>query len=886
MGSLEHEAVAAAQFRAAELARRTVEYHNLREAEHRARDRLGARFTPYPWAAAAAAVLADEVLEDEALMVGLIRELGRQGCSEVALAALDLVLARGGPSASPSPSPGGGGGPRGLAAPSKALFDSALLVCAAEYQDERCMALLARMRQAGVAPDVGSLNLVLTGLCCRGRLEAAVALLEQERAQAAADGGMLVPNSYTVLMILQACNYKRRGAYREAIEAVRALEASGGPANEEVVEALLCVCEAAMHKARSFEAAVEVFAALADLQLADSTRVYNGLLGAAGRAGRWREAQALYVAMQADDIPASLETHTALIQACVVGRALDHALDIFEFLVAGRAAHELVPASITTYNHLIHACHQAGMLEKALEIAAWVQKTGVEFDDNTYEELMATIEVAQLWDEKAMKQALKRNPAVLPAHLRPAPYDAMRVLYLDHLEALQQEELLALEKLGTLGSWAPKSLTKGLMGEQHEQMMREQQQQQTAAAEASGWRGPGGGSGGGGGQLDAEASSVSASGPPLSYRDMAVAMRASMSGQALSCGGGGGGAAAALAAVTGSGMAAESSASSLAGGGGCGSPGLLGGPSMRQLLTSMSMKRIGGSGGPGGPQQGAAAAALSFRPSGMRSVLGPGGMAALPDSPTASSAAASISSPSGAAAAAAASQQQQQQQGAAGGSGSEPAPTGFNHPPTWAQVQVADAATAGPGGTPFVTPQAAAARGPAGVAASGVPLLSLGGGVALALAVEPANLVGQPSAASLGAGSTPRVSARAAVSARSRAGPLPLPGIGGAAVGAGGLPAVVGAGQAGGVGAAAGLSGLSLLSEPSSGAVGQAHGSPRAGAGPLPAAGGSRLRAVNPNLQVAVGGPVSRHDFLPSPLPVMPPSSLGAGSGRRPGGLR
>lgn len=47
-------------------------------------------------------------------------------------------------------------------------------------------------------------------------------------------------------------------------------------------------------------------------------------------------------------------------QACVVGRALDHALDIFEFLVAGRAAHELVPASIQTYNHLIHACHQVG----------------------------------------------------------------------------------------------------------------------------------------------------------------------------------------------------------------------------------------------------------------------------------------------------------------------------------------------------------------------------------------------------------------------------------------------------------------------------------------------------------------------------------------------
>ncbi|KAG2424156.1 hypothetical protein HXX76_014689 [Chlamydomonas incerta] len=861
MGSLEHEAVAAAQFRAAELARRTVEYHSSREAEHRARDRLGGRFTPYPWADAAAAVLADEVLEDEELVVALIRELGRQGCSEVALAALDLVLSRGaagGAGAGPGAAGGAGPGPGGLP-PSKALFDSALLVCAAEYQDERCVALFHRMQLAGVEVDVGSLNLALTGLCCRGRLEEAMQLLQDARQDS---GGALTPNSFTVLMILQACNYKRRGAYREAINAVRALEVSGRPANEEVVEALLCVCEAAMHKAPSFEAAVEVFSALAELQLADSTRVYNGLLGAAGRAGRWREAQALYVAMQADDIPASLETHTALIQACVVGRALDHALDIFEFLVAGRAAHELVPASITTYNHLIHACHQAGMLEKALEIAAWVQKTGVEFDDETYEELMATIEVAQLWDEKAMKQALKRHPAVLPKHLRPAPYDAMRVLYLDHLETLQQEELLALEKLGTLGSWAPKSLTKGLMGEQHEQMMREQQQAAAAAAaagaggnwaasaEVSSWRGPGAGG------LDAEASTASAGGPQLSYRDMATAMRASMPALAF-----GGGAAAAIAAVSGGGLGGESSASSLAGGGGgpaAGGPPAAG-PSMRQLLTSMSMKRIAGA-GQGGPGAGSAATALSFRAPGMRSVLGATGTAAVPDSPTASSAAASASSPVGAAAAAG-----PQQQGAAGG-GSDSAPTGFNQPPTWAQVQVADAATAGPGGTPFVTPQAAAVRGSA---ASTVPPLSLGSG--LALAVEPANLLGQPSAGSLGG--TPRVSARGAPSARARAVPPPV--VAGGAVGTGGLPAV---------GGAVSVSGLSPLAESSSG-VGPGQGSPRGAGGPLPAAPGHRLRALNPSLQVAVGGPVS-HDFLPSPLPIMPPTSLGAGSGRRPGGLR
>ncbi len=43
----------------------------------------------------------------------------------------------------------------------------------------------------------------------------------------------------------------------------------------------------------------------------------------------------------------------------MVGRCLEAALDMWEYLVAGRAAHEPLPASRATYNHLLHACHQA-----------------------------------------------------------------------------------------------------------------------------------------------------------------------------------------------------------------------------------------------------------------------------------------------------------------------------------------------------------------------------------------------------------------------------------------------------------------------------------------------------------------------------------------------
>ncbi len=42
------------------------------------------------------------------------------------------------------------------------------------------------------------------------------------------------------------------------------------------------------------------------------------------------------------------------------------------------------------------------MLEKALEIARWVTSTGTEWDATTYSELMSTVEIAQIWDNKVV----------------------------------------------------------------------------------------------------------------------------------------------------------------------------------------------------------------------------------------------------------------------------------------------------------------------------------------------------------------------------------------------------------------------------------------------------------------------------------------------------
>ncbi|KAG2482285.1 hypothetical protein HYH03_018770 [Edaphochlamys debaryana] len=867
------DALAAARFRARELARKTVDYHRAREAERRFRDRPARRHAPFPWAAAAEAVLADEAVEDEATAVALIKELGEQGCSELALAALDLLLSRGPP----------------LAPPSRPLLDAALGVCALEAQDGRCMELYGRMQALGLPPDLGSANLVLTALCVRGRLEAAVGVLAGLR------GAGVAPNTYSVLMLLQACNFKRRGAYREAIEAVQSLEAGGRPASEEVIEALLQVCEAAMHKAPSFEAALSVFEALSGLQLADSTRAYNALLGAAGRCGRWREAQALYAAMAADEVPPSLETHTALIQACVVGRALDHALDIFEYLVAGRAAHEAVPASIATYNHLIHACHQAGMLEKALEIAAWVQRSGVAFDADTYTELLGTIEVAQLWDAKALRGALAGGaPALLPGHLRPAPYDAMRVMYLDHLDALQQEELLALEKLGPGGSWASRSLTRGALGlgldpgepsGGYAPHMPHQHQPYAggpagaASLETLGLGGPASarGPGGGGtteqGGMEMEPSGPqgpgpmwgphgpglgahSSSGGAVSSRELIAALRASVSAAVSEAGGVG-------TASGGAGVPAAAAAAAavplrrrlpLA---------LSRAPSMRALLGSLSVRRNSvGQAGLG-----------TFRAGGSSSIPAPPAPAA---------------------------------------------PTGFYDPPSWAQAQVVDSATAGPGGTPFLAytaqaypaqpypqyapqqqAQAQAQQGPGpGATAQGLQGASSG---ALAPGFVPPLPLPALEAANAplygGASATSLAHAPGSATARGSArGPGPGYGsFGGAGGSGGGGPGSSPLRSSGLVAAAAALASqcsgsLPRLADPLAGpgpgmGPGAALGSPRApsGLGPgsaRPAKGGSGLRVGV--LGLGPSGPEA--DFVPSPLPVLAHSGGPHGAQGGPGG--
>ncbi|KAL6747667.1 hypothetical protein V8C86DRAFT_2901986 [Haematococcus lacustris] len=477
--------VEAAAYRASQVCLRLKDHLRASEAETSTRERYNRRATKDPSSCAAVveSVLRYELL-DEASAGFLIRDLARPGSAELALATAQYLLTK---------------QPRLGATAS--VVDAALTVAAtACFRPDAAKQWYGRRAGLQLPPSLCACNMAITAASHSGDVDWALQVLEDIRRQG------LQPNDYTLIMVLQAANYKRRGRHKEAVRALAYLPPHL-PLSSEVMDLLLAVFEAAIFHAASLEQAEQVFAEVQGLGLADSTRVYNALLRWCARRGHWRRAQQHFQAMAAQDIPADTATFHALINACVEGGALEAALDIYECLVAGREVAEPIAADISTYNALIKACHQAGLLEKALEIASWVMSSGVQFDGTTYDELIATLEIAQLWDVKAAKGIssgsflaskverkdhcfaapgrapgagqltrleASRNPVatvrsgmeftLFPDQLRPAPFDGLRFMYLDHLEDLQEEAALAALKLRT-SSWAASTLMRGGRGQ-------------------------------------------------------------------------------------------------------------------------------------------------------------------------------------------------------------------------------------------------------------------------------------------------------------------------------------------------------------------------------------------------------------------------------------
>jgi pentatricopeptide repeat protein len=90
-----------------------------------------------------------------------------------------------------------------------------------------------------------------------------------------------------------------------------------------VLQALLDVCRAAIHKAGSVEAALRVVRDLAAAGLARHEGIHTQLIQTCGRLRRWQEAVAAFEGMEAVGVRATTETFNSLILACVRGGQLD-----------------------------------------------------------------------------------------------------------------------------------------------------------------------------------------------------------------------------------------------------------------------------------------------------------------------------------------------------------------------------------------------------------------------------------------------------------------------------------------------------------------------------------------------------------------------------------
>lgn len=118
-------------------------------------------------------------------------------------------------------------------------------------------------------------------------------------------------------------------------------------------------------------------------------------------------------------------------------------------MVAGCGNRSVIPQTSETLRLLFQGCHQAGALEKALEVLSWMHISHVKPTAEMYRHLEDTIDIVQLWDRNVLVNggagkdlgktstinsqyaapASQLHNAIMPAWLRPAPFDGKRTLY-------------------------------------------------------------------------------------------------------------------------------------------------------------------------------------------------------------------------------------------------------------------------------------------------------------------------------------------------------------------------------------------------------------------------------------------------------------------------
>lgn len=167
--------------------RAAQECHRARDWERRQRDRFNRRHSPYPWPDACAAVLQDEELDPETTAF-LIQELARQGCAEVAQAAVLQLRKR-----VPSPV-------------TRRVLCAALSAAAGHYDPKPALELYRMLRDdddGGL--DLAIANLTLAACSHGGDMDSVMAVLQDMQVRAPCLHACAMPACEKAARSMHAC---------------------------------------------------------------------------------------------------------------------------------------------------------------------------------------------------------------------------------------------------------------------------------------------------------------------------------------------------------------------------------------------------------------------------------------------------------------------------------------------------------------------------------------------------------------------------------------------------------------------------------------------------------------------------------------------------------
>ena len=257
-------------------------------------------------------------------------------------------------------------------APRSYAFNGCIAACARAGQSGRCMALLQRMKAAGVPPDLVTFNSVLMGLAKEATAGARVSGWETAcQLLTQMDDRGVEPDALSYGLAIQACRRALPAAQPgRAGKLLEAMQGRGIAPTEETLVMILTACASAGgHEAL----ADRVWAMICDGSGSGAppptVRAYTARLYERGTANDWQGALAVLGEMrgqQGGEAPSSADEKCVALTARACGRAgaWEAAIDL---LRACETDHGVRPTS-RLYCSAIQACGKARKPEAALEL--------------------------------------------------------------------------------------------------------------------------------------------------------------------------------------------------------------------------------------------------------------------------------------------------------------------------------------------------------------------------------------------------------------------------------------------------------------------------------------------------------------------------------------